>query len=128
MVNQDPFETNLKVLVQHAHELPTGHFRPRQYNDSTGKPATAHSSRSSILEADRLRCGRRLQRLHLGRADRGRDAVREQLVDHREHRHYARDLVSVTVAFQARSLLICVCSRLISHVHTYPELGTKSWC
>ena len=96
MVNQDPFETNLKVLVQHAHELPTGHFRPRQSNDSTGKPTTAHSSRSSVLEADRLRRGLRLERLHLGRADRGRDAVRERLVDRREHRHYARDLVSVT--------------------------------
>ena len=96
MVNQDPFETNLKVLVQHAHELPTGHFHSRQYNDSTGKPATAHSSRSSVLEADRLRRGLRLERLHLGRADRGRDAVRERLVDRREHRDCATGLVSIT--------------------------------
>ena len=77
------------LLVISAHANPTTRQANRQRR-------TAHGSRSSVLEADRLRCGHCLQRLHLGRADHGRDAVRERLVDRREHRHYARDLVSVT--------------------------------
>ena len=87
-----------------SYKFSTIYAPPENPPSSVTRERMSRSS-SGVLEADCLRGRLELDRLHLRRADRLRNAIRERLVDGGEHRHYRGRGGSVSQSLNNRNQL-----------------------